>query len=334
VLTPTGTNFSASTGFYAVTPNTTYTLTFTLYSSGAGEDGVGFVQGYTSGYVFTNGYAITSVTDQTFPTPTTSIVTFTTGPDDAFVEAWVSYPFAGTIPHYVQEIGIIEGTVDAWEPGQGGSIFTGNVIIERSDGAYVRNASLSNPAVVTDGTLTIYDYEAIPTVDYQYTAWILDTSTPGIYKLSQPTTSNSVMLKTSGWWEIEPNVPANSTNAQVINWTGQVTEQATAHLVLGQPTPNIVANVMGKLDGTATFETFDPVTYHNLSSLLQSQSTIFVSSPWGPVDTTYARFGPQTGGLSGGSGTQVKQSDLLPSTFANMHRTTAVTWVAQPRPPV
>ena len=334
VLTPTGTNFSASTGFYAVTPNTTYTLTFTLYSSGAGEDGVGFVQGYTSSHGFTNGYAITGVTDQTFPTPTTSIVTFTTGPDDAFVEAWIEYPFAGTIPHYVQEIGIIKGTVDAWEPGQTGSSFTGEVIIQRSDGAYVRNASIANPASVTDSSLAISDYEAVPTVEYTYTAYILQDFGGGITAISSPTTSNSVTLITTGWWELLPNEVDTAINAQVIEWAAQVTEQSTAHLVLGQATPNVVTNTMGKTDGTATFETFDPTVYNALENLLQSQSTVFVSSPWGPVDTAYVRFGPQTGGSSSGTGNKVKDSTLLPSTFANMHRTTAVTWVAQARPPV
>ena len=147
-------------------------------------------------------------------------------------------------------------------------------------------------------------------------------------------TSNAATLTTNRWWELDPNNPAGAIEAQVIAWQPQITEQSTARLVMGQATPNVVASTMGGLDGQATFETFDPITYQTLRAMLTSQTTIFVSSPWGPTDTTYVRFGPQTGGGGGAGGNKIVDSTLLPSTYANMHRTTQITWAAQARPPV
>jgi hypothetical protein len=218
---------------------------------------------------------------------------------------------------------------------QGGLAGLTEVILLRSDGLYVRTASIANPyrLPLTTQTQIIEDLEAVPTVAYTYQAQIA-VNVGGDLMLSAAATSNSVTLVTTGWWEVDPNNPSSAVSAQAINWEPQVTEQSTAHLVMGQQTPNVVANVMGGLDGQATFETFDPDTYADFQALLTSQSTIWVSSPFGPTDSAYVRFGPQTGGLSSGSGNKVNDSSLLPGTSENMHRTTAVTWVAQARPPV
>ena len=210
---------------------------------------------------------------------------------------------------------------------------TGSVTLLRSDGLYVRNASPSNPLVLAGGALAISDYEVVPKVAYTYTLQVV-LNTGGVYTASAFVTSGSATVTTTGWWELDPNNPAGAFNAQLISWNPVVTEQSTAHLVTGQATPNIVASTMGGQDGQGTFETFDPVTYANVQSMLTSQTTYFVSSPWGATDSGYVRFGPQTGGSSGGNGNKVKDSTLLPSTYAGMHRTVAVTFVAQPRPPV
>ena len=209
----------------------------------------------------------------------------------------------------------------------------GSAIIKRSDGFYVRGASPANPTVLTGGALTVYDLEAIPNTPYTYTLQIIGgtSSSPTASPLQ---TSNSVTLTTTGWWEINPLNPLSSVNAQLISWEPQITEQSTAHLVMGQATPNVVASVMGGLDGQGTFETFDPVTYTQVQAMLKSQVTWWVSSPWGASDSTYVRFGPQTGGMSSGGGNKVHDSTLMPSTYESMHRTTAVTWVAQARPAV
>ena len=215
-----------------------------------------------------------------------------------------------------------------------GASLVGDAVIQRSDGAYVRGASINNPYVIPGtGIITVYDYEAVPSIEYTYTLQILVTTGTSTVA-SDIGTSNSVMLMTDRWWELDPNNPAGAINAQVIGWQPVRTEQSTARLVLGQVTPNVVTSTMGGIDGQATFETFDPTTYQSLQGVLTSQTTIFVSSPWGPTDTSYVRFGPQSGGGGGAGGSKVVDSTLLPSTYANMHRTTQVTWVAQARPPV
>ena len=123
-------------------------------------------------------------------------------------------------------------------------------------------------------------------------------------------------------------------NANFLEYNPQVTEQSTAHLVMGQPTPNVIANVMGGTDGTGQFLTLDAATYTMLQEILQSQQTIFISNPYGDDGVNYVRFGPQTGALSTGSGNTVKSARLLPSTAAGPYRTIDVTWTAAVQPPV
>ena len=214
-----------------------------------------------------------------------------------------------------------------------GTAMTGVAVIQRSDGAYVRGASPANPLTLVSGQVAVDDYEVTPSQTYTYTLQIIKT-TSGVVTASALATSNGAFVTTTKWWEFDPTNPSTAFSAQIISWNPQVTEQSTAHLVLGQSTPNVVAANMGGLDGTATFETFDPTTYSNLQGMLTSQTTYFLMSPWGVSDTGYVRFGPQSGGASDGNGNKVKDSTLLPSTLSNMHRTTNVTWVAQARPPV
>jgi len=105
--------------------------------------------------------------------------------------------------------------------------------------------------------------------------------------------------------------------------------------VQGQQTPNVVANVMGLTDGTAEVSTFTAAIYASFQALLTSQKTIFISNPYGPGSgINYVRFGPQTGGMSSGSGNKVHDSNLQPSTAAGPYNRISVTWIAQGRPPV
>jgi hypothetical protein len=215
------------------------------------------------------------------------------------------------------------------------------VTVQRSgtDGTntYVRFASPANPGTYPiSGAFAVVDYEIIPSVFYTYTAQVLYIPTTANEALASASLSTSAQsVTTAGWWELNPLLPTTqAVFAQAITWEPQVTEQSAAHLVMGQSVPNVVANVMGGLDGQATFQTFSPQIYAVLQAILQSQQTIFVSSPWGPTDSAYVRFGPQTGGLSTGTGNKVQDSSLMASTLNNMTRTTDVTWVAQNQPPV
>ena len=232
--------------------------------------------------------------------------------------------------------------------GHGPSGFVGftQAIVQRSDGLYLRGASANNPAPL-GGTeiVTLYDYECVPSVAYTYTvvlfAPIPDSgrmgtplpSTPGV--TSPSATSDEATLSTAGgWWLVDPLNPSSGVSAQLVTYQPAVTEQSTSHLVMGQSTPNVIANAMGGTDGSGTFETFDAVTYNGLQALLQSQKTIYVMDPYGDANgITYVRFGPQTAGLSTGSGNTVKTATLNPSTASGPHRTIDVTWVAAMPPP-
>lgn len=294
--------------------------------------GLQFYSGATATSYYEIGYVYDNIS-----TTVQSVGTATSGPADDSVKLYVlanNYPDPITDVHYVTEIGMFPGVVTTWSPGYTGSGLTGQAVIQRSDGAYVRNASINYPYTIPgSGFVTVNDYEAVPSVEYTYTLQILVTTGTSTVA-SDIGTSNAATLTTNRWWELDPNNPAGAIEAQVIAWEPQITEQSTARLVMGQATPNVVASTMGGLDGQATFETFDPITYQTLRAMLTSQTTIFVSSPWGPTDTTYVRFGPQTGGGGGAGGNKIVDSTLLPSTYANMHRTTQITWAAQARPPV
>lgn len=242
-------------------------------------------------------------------------------------------------PHYVTEIGIMPGSLTEWGPG--GFVGLQEVILQRSDGLYVRYASIANPASLTDDAdeaeaqdLTISDYEAFQQVGYTYNALVVVTFGPNQSVVSPTSVSNEATITTSSWWEIDPLNTSTAVAAQLISFEPQVTEQSTAHIVSGQQVPNIVANVMGGQDGTAEAWTKDSPTYLGFQAILQSQTTVFVSSPWGPTLGGYVRFGPQTGGMSSGSGNKVQDATLQQSVASAPVFTTAVTWVAQLRPPV
>ena len=337
VLTPDGTAVS-SAGILPglpVLPNTEYSFMANFLAQTTPQLCFIYVQFY-SGFTPTGYAQIGYVTDNA-STPTQSLGTATSGPTDDSVKIDVyadAFPSDITDVHYVTEIGMFPGVVTTWSPGYTAGGLTGQAVIQRSDGAYVRNASINYPYTIPgSGIVTVNDYEAVPSVNYTYTLQILVTTGTSTVA-SDIGTSNAAMLTTTRWWELDPNNPAGAIEAQVIAWQPQITEQSTARLVMGQATPNVVASTMGGLDGQATFETFDPITYQTLRAMLTSQTTIFVSSPWGPMDTTYVRFGPQTGGGGGAGGNKIVDSTLLPSTYANMHRTTQITWAAQARPPV
>lgn len=236
--------------------------------------------------------------------------------------------------HYLDEVGLFPGSVTEWT--RGGLVGLTTVQILRSDQLYVRGASPAAPATVPTllQRLTVDDYEAVPSTPYSYAVVVVATvSTIAI--TSATANTSSVTLLTTKWWELDPTDPSTAVSAQIVDFNPQVTEQSTAHLVMGQAVPNVVANTMGKTDGAATFETFDVASYNGLQSLLASQRTIFLSDPFGDqYGVDYVRFGPQSGGMSTGVGNKTKDARLHPSTAAAPHRLTQVTWVAQERPTV
>lgn len=205
------------------------------------------------------------------------------------------------------------------------------ITILRSDGVYVRNASTGTPAADPS---TVYDFEAVPGVAYTYTAQALGTSGPSNGFYSPTSTSAAAMLATGqGWWQLDPTNPSTAINAQAIQWNPSVTEQAAAHMVLGQKTMNIYASVVQNTDMSATMEIFSASIYNGLLTLITSQKTLWFSDPYG-LGPYYFRVAIAPGGMSSGSGSKVHDTQLMPSTAAGPHRTVSITGVSQPRPPV
>lgn len=206
----------------------------------------------------------------------------------------------------------------------------GTVVITRSDGLYVRNASPVHPATYNGVSLVVNDYEAVPTVAYTYSAQVTGSSTV----TSAAGTSGSVTLTTTNWWELNPVTPATAINAQFIDWSPTQIEQSTGHPVMGQNVMNVVASTVLQQDFTGTAELFTAAVYTGFQALLNSGQTVFISSPWGTTDSGYFRIGIPSGGLSTGTGSTTKTTKLMPSTAAGPHRTVDTLAVAAARPPV
>ena len=205
----------------------------------------------------------------------------------------------------------------------------GTAIVTRSDGLYVRGASAANPATYGGSSLVINDYEAVPTVAYTYSVQITVST-----KASAAGTSGSVTLTTTNWWELNPVTVSTAINAQPIDWSPTQIEQSTGHPVMGQNVLNVVASTVLNQDFTGTFELFTAPVYTGFQALLNSGTTVFISSPWGPTDSGYFRIGIPAGGMSTGTGSTTKNTKLMPSTAAGPHRTVDVLAVASARPTV
>lgn len=320
-------------GGYPVKPNLIYTAvaSFRANAGGTGRSCTLGINWYNAAGASVSG-SLTgpAITDGTaFATQASVSGTSPAGAAFAALVGTVSSPRE---LHFLTNADLNLGTNTTWGPG--GYSGLSNAIVQRSDSLYVRNASTSTPAsVAANSNLVVSDYECVPLTAYGYSAYMIVTVGGNTLVSNSASTSSSASVVTTKWWEIIPASVSTATSAQLIDWTAATSEQGTAHFVMGQTTPNVVASNMGGMDGTGTFETFSPIIYQALQTILQSQSTIFMSSPWGASDSGYVRFGPATNS-PGNSGQTVKSSQLLPSSYNAMHRLTAVTWVAQARPPV
>ncbi len=313
--------------------------------------GTGTVRTCHIGYTFykSTGASISSGTASVIKETLTSFtrsythVTAPTGAAYVSLKAVVASSASGQV-HWVGDIAVIPGSGTVWSGG--GDVGNTKLYITRSPGTvttnptnpktwYVRHAStLNRTTVPVTQKVTIDDYECVPNTHYTYTAYEVVTS---LHKASAGGVSNTAMITPSGngWWMVIPTTYTITCNAQPVTFKPQVTEQSTAHLVLGQHYPIVVSSAMGGQDGSVTFETFSATDYTDLQKILQSQQVAFLQNPYATTYTpTYARFGPESGGMSMGYGLKVKTGKLNPSTSGAPHHNTQVTWVAQPRPPV
>ena len=186
-------------------------------------------------------------------------------------------------------------------------------------------------AVESNEVVTVYDYEIVPSVSYSYSAVV---NSPSNSITSTAGTSGSVSIATTQWWELDPTNYPSAINAQPLSWNPLQVEQSTANVVLGQSVMSVISSTLLHQDFNATMVMFTPAIYTGFQALLTSQSTIFISSPFGANDSGYFRIGPQSGGMSSGSGNTTKNTTLNASTVAGPYREVAITAIAAARPTV
>lgn len=322
------------TAGYAVQSSTQYSAVADFQATTSGRSCTVAIAWYDATGALISTSTGTAITDTTAGA-TQASVTATSPSSAAFATVVLAIDSAAASElHYVSEIGILLGSSVTWGPG--GFVGLQEAIVLRSDGLYVRGASPANPASLDAATqqVTLADYEATPGVSYSYAAQVIVTYAKNQTVVSDPGDSASVTQETLGWWEVDPTNPDGAIYAQPTSWNPLQVEQSAAHMVTGLQTMNIVANAMMRQDFNATFTIFDNSTYAVLESLVASQITCFVSSPWGSPDSNWYRFGPQSGGLSTGTGNKTKDTTLHASAAPAGYRDVAVTAVAQPRPPV
>lgn len=312
---------------------------------------------YTSGGTLISTSTGTSVNDTSGVWTQASVNA--TSPSTAAYAAVVVSVAAAAENHTVAEIELAPQGVTTWT--RGGLVGSTNVVVQRSDGSYVRGASPANPfpvpttaatgnffvlnqstlnssavlaftSVVSFQSLTLYDYEATPYTSYTYTAYVV-ASVGGNQLQSSGGPSNALQLATTQWWELDPTNVGSAVPGQVTQWSTMQNEQSAAHLVMGQATPNVIANAMGAIDAQMTFRVNTPAVWQSLSALLTSQKTVFVSSSMGW--SFYGRIGPASGGMSTGMGNKVYTAALQSgSTASGPVQDVSVTFVGQPRPAV
>ena len=249
----------------------------------------------------------------------------------AEVELSIASVTATTI-QYATAFSMNLGTVATFTPG--GYVGTGKLEVLRSDGLYVRGASTLNPHAITDPgqTAVVDDFECIPTTTYTYTARVVVSSLNQVGPTS--TATAAVHTTITGWWMIDPTTTATAVSVNPVSWNPVQTEQSAGHMVMTQPTLNIIASAMMHQDFQGSFWTNTATIYARFQALLASQKTVLILSSVAPTtDSGYFRVGPQTGGLSTGVGNKAKTTKLELSTRTAPVRTVGITAVAQARPP-
>jgi hypothetical protein len=326
-------NMNAASGFYAVLPSTQYSLGAFFRAGATGRSVSVSINWYDSTHTIISTSTGSVVSDVTTGF-TQAIVTASSPSNAAYATVQVNVVApANTEIHYVDEVGLMPGASAAWSAG--GFSATAGIVILRSDGVYVRLASLTNPAPLTNtptvDTAVVNDYEVTPLTAYTYQALLQATGVQGLVQ-SVYSASAGASVSTTKWWELDPTNPAGAVAAQPIQFNPSNTEQSAAHQVLGQSTMIVIASAMMGIDMTATMELFDAATYTKFYALLTSQKTTFFSDPFG--FSYYFRIAPGPGGMSSGAGNKAHDTQLMPSTAAGPHRTLAITGIAQPRPQV
>jgi hypothetical protein len=329
---------SATSGQYAVLGGTVYSLLASFIPGTTSRSVSVAINWYTAASGFISTSAGSGILEATGASWTQATETATSPSNAAFaaVTVTVTAPANSEI-HYVDEVGLFLGTTSTWS--RGGILGYDSVAILRSDGLYVRNASVANPYDLnnTTDTGTVEDFEVVPGTAYTYTAVVVANLGGGSY-LTSPISSatGAGMLYTTAWWMLNPLIPSGAVSPAVLSPVISQTEQSAAHYPIGSGTgityPTVVSSGFNGQDGTATIQTFTAANYAAVVALLIGGQTVFISSPFGVV--YYVHFGPQPGGMSSGTGNKARVAALLASTLTAPVQSIAVSWVAQSRPAV
>jgi len=328
---PSNADISVESGLYAVTGGQNYSAMVSLYAALGYALCVVSIEWYTSAGAH---ISTTSATPDGIGSNTWTQLTLTnvTAPSNA-AKAAISWYIPGgetTYPVWADEAGIFPNSTTDWS--LGGFLPTAGIVITRSDGLYVRNASTGTPlALNSQQEASVYDYECTPGVAYSYSAVIQATGSSGTIS-SAPAIAGASVPLALGFWEIDPTNPSSAVRAQPTQWEPQNFEQSAAHVVLGQVTNNVIASAMQASDFNATFITFTAAIYQGLLNLCTSQKTVFISDPFG--FSYYFRLALAPGGLSVGTGNKAHDTQLQASSAAAPYRQITVQGIAQPRPEV
>lgn len=334
---------ATGTGAYPVQPSTEYTATASLQAGSTGRTCTVGIAWYGSTGTLLSTSTGTGFSDST-ASMTEGSVTATSPSNAAFAAVVVTVESAGASEvHWYREAGIFLGSDTTW--GAGGFYGLQELILLRNDGLYVRGASIANPATVPAASqqLEVKDPEVYQQQAYTYTAQVLVTYGPNQSVLSALGTSSAVTLNASTTagsgagpaWIFNPLDPFNTAcNAQFTGWNPLQVSQSAAHMVTGMATMNLVSDVTLNKDVNFTATTFDEADYEDLIALTVSNQTVFITTLWGANESGYFVVGPQSGGLSMGTGNRTKDTTLHPSVYGAGWRDTNITAVAQARPAV
>jgi hypothetical protein len=330
----TGTMSAAST-YYACQPSTQYSAVASFIPGTTSRGVTVGLHWFTSGDVSISTSTGSLVTEATSGVFTQTSVTATSPSNAAYFEVVLTVvSVANAEVHYVDEVGVFPGSGTAWTVG--GLLGTAGIVILRSDGVYVRNASPANPTTLptTTQSVTVNDYEVVPGTGFAYQALVQATEGSNTVQSAYSALASAGIATGLGFWEFDPlNPAASAAPAQPTGWNPSQIIQSTAHPVLGQTTMNLVQYAVQQPDFSATFETFSNATYNAFKALTLLQRTVFVSQPYGE-GPYYFNLAPQPGGGGGGSGNTAHSTNLYPSAPGAPVRSVAVTAIGAPRPAV
>lgn len=318
-----------------VTPGFTYTALASLHAAASARS-------VTLGVVWRNSGGATISTSTSSGTDSTSGVLALSltavapaGAVHAVITITITAPAASEV-HYVDEVGLFPGTVTGWTRGGLAGTTEASITYTASDGTTqpVRGTPVALPA--PDQTVTVSDLELVPGQARTYTAQVTAPAF-GTTIMSNTAQATGTAGSVDGWVLAACTADPVGAVFAAVGFDFDQAERASANYGLGAVYPVIISDVVGGHDGTVQAQLFDDPTFLILAGLLTSQSTVWLSNPFG--DGWYVRAGLAPGSSasvssSGGGGSPLpsKKGSLDPQTGAARVRSLSIQFVEQPRP--